>query len=62
MERGFIFREEGFLDLRMNLNVGILVYVRLFEMSEIEIEYMLIENVDEIYVKEIVKEIIKVKI
>ena len=61
-ERGFTFREEGPLDLRMNPEVGIPAYVRLLEMSEIEIEHMLIENADEIYAKEIAKEITKAKI
>src|SRR5690554_268328 len=61
-ERGFTFREEGPLDLRMNPEVDIPAYVRLLEMSEIEIEHMLIENADEIYAKEIAKEITKAKI
>lgn len=60
-KRGFTFREEGPLDLRMNPNMGIPAHIRLLQLSELEIEYMLIENADEVYAKEIAKEITKEK-
>ncbi len=56
--RGFTFREDGPLDLRMNPNQGVPAYIRLLELSESEIRGMLIENADEVYAKEISKEII----
>lgn len=55
--RGFTFREDGPLDLRMNPNEGVPAYVRLQELSKEELEGMLVENADEIYYKEIANEI-----
>lgn len=55
--RGFTFREDGPLDLRMNPNIGVPAYSRLLQLSEIELEYMLVENADEKYAKEIAKAI-----
>lgn len=60
-ERGFTFREDGPLDLRMDPNVGVSAHIRLLELSEIDIQYMLIENADEVYAKEIAHEITKLK-
>ena len=57
--RGFTFKHEGPLDLRMNPNTGISARDRLLEMSKDEIEGMLIENADEPYAKEIALEITK---
>lgn len=60
-QRGFTYKEEGPLDLRMNPDVGMPAHLRLLELSEIEIEYMLIENADEVYAKQIAREITKEK-
>lgn len=46
-ERGFTFKAEGPLDLRLNPNAGISAADRLKEMTLFEIEDMLIENADE---------------
>jgi 16S rRNA (cytosine1402-N4)-methyltransferase len=46
-ERGFTFKAEGPLDLRLNPNVGISAADLLKEMTLFEIEDMLIENADE---------------
>ena len=56
--RGFSFKTEGPLDLRMNPNVGISAAERLKEMNKEEIEGMLVENADEVYASEIALEII----
>ena len=56
-ERGFSFKTESPLDLRMNPTVGISAADRLKEMSKDEIEGMLIENADEPYASEIATEI-----
>jgi 16S rRNA (cytosine1402-N4)-methyltransferase len=56
--RGFTFKFDGPLDLRMNPNIGISASMRLRNMSVDEIEGMLIENADETYAKEIAQEII----
>lgn len=58
-ERGFSFKFDGPLDLRMNPNVGVSACERLQTLDQAEIEGMLIENADEIYAKEIAFEIIK---
>lgn len=51
--RGFSFKTEGPLDLRMNPKVGVSAADRLKEMHKDEIEGMLIENADEPYASEI---------
>lgn len=56
-KRGFSFREEGPLDLRMNPNTGVPANIRLLQLSEIDIESMLLDNADEIYAKQIAHEI-----
>jgi 16S rRNA (cytosine1402-N4)-methyltransferase len=58
-ERGFSFKHEGPLDLRMNPKSGISAAQRLLEMTKDEIEGMLVENADEPYAKEIATEIAK---
>ena len=59
--RGFTYKSEGPLDLRMNPNLGVSASVRLKELSQVEIEGMLVENADETYAKEIALEITKAK-
>lgn len=52
-ERGFTYKYEGPLDLRLNPEKGISVAERLRHISQPELEGMLIENADEPYAKEI---------
>ncbi len=56
-ERGFSFKVEGPLDLRLDMEKGEPASERLKEMTRDEIECMLIENSDEIYAVEIAKAI-----
>ena len=58
-ERGFSFKVDGPLDLRMNPNSGISAAQRLKTVSREELEGMLIENSDEPYAEQIAKAIIK---
>lgn len=60
-KRGFTYKFEGPLDLRMNPTIGIPASERLKELTEDEITGMLIENADETYAKEIAREITKAK-
>ena len=57
-ERGFSFKNNGPLDLRMNPEKGVTGAQRLKELTQEELEGMLIENADEPYAKEISREII----
>ncbi len=57
-ERGFSFKVEGPLDLRMNPKKGISAADRLKEMTQDEIQGMLIENADEPYAAEIASAIV----
>ena len=52
-ERGFTYKYEGPLDLRLNPEKGISAAKRLRHISQPELEGMLIENADEPYAKEI---------
>jgi 16S rRNA (cytosine1402-N4)-methyltransferase len=56
-ERGFSYKVEGPLDLRMNPNKGESAAERLRELSREEFVGMLVENADEPYAEEIAKEV-----
>lgn len=58
-ERGFSFKFEGPLDLRLNPNIGIPAYEMLKNCTKDEIAGMLFENSDEPYAQEIATSIIK---
>ncbi len=58
-ERGFTYKADGPLDLRLNPTEGVSAADRLRELSESEIAGMLTENSDEPYAKEIAVEITK---
>lgn len=57
-ERGFSYKYDGPLDLRLNPEKGITAAERLKKLSEVQIEGMLIENSDEPYAKQIAHAII----
>jgi 16S rRNA (cytosine1402-N4)-methyltransferase len=58
-ERGFTYKFDGPLDLRLNPEKGISAAERLKNVSCIELEGMLIENADEPYAYEIAKTIVE---
>ncbi len=60
-ERGFSYKVDGPLDLRMNPNKGDSAAMRLKQVSKDELVGMLRENSDEPYAEEIVKEIFLMK-
>ena len=57
-ERGFSYKNEGPLDLRMNPQKGTSAAERLKEISQEELAGMLIENSDEPYAEEIAKAVV----
>ncbi|WP_304943736.1 16S rRNA (cytosine(1402)-N(4))-methyltransferase RsmH [Vallitalea guaymasensis] len=57
-ERGFSYKNEGPLDLRLNPNKGISAAQRLKEVSKDELQGMLLENADEPYAEEISRAIL----
>lgn len=57
-ERGFSYKHEGPLDLRLNPEKGISAASRLMDITQEELEGMLIENSDEPYAKEISKAVV----
>ncbi len=57
--RGFSYKVEGPLDLRLNPEKGVSGAERLLELNRKEIEYMLIENADEPYAEQIAANIMK---
>lgn len=58
-KRGFSYKVDGPLDLRLNPEKGVSAAQRLLELSEEEISGMLIENSDEPYAEEIAQEIVR---
>lgn len=56
-ERGFSYKKEGPLDLRLNPQKGIPAATRLKQLSKEQLEQLFIENSDEPYAKEIAKNI-----
>lgn len=57
-ERGFSYKTEGPLDLRLNPEKGVSAAERLKGISQLELEGMLLENADEPYAKEISKAVV----
>ena len=60
-ERGFSYKLEGPLDLRLNPEKGVSAAQRLLEVTKDELEGMLIENSDEPYADKIAAEIMKAR-
>lgn len=58
-ERGFSYKTDGPLDLRMNPQKGVSAAERLKEVSEEELYGMLLENADEPYAEEIARAVIR---
>ncbi len=60
-ERGFSYKVDGPLDLRLNPHTGVSGAQRLLSLTQAEIEGMLIENADEPYADRIAKAIVRKK-
>lgn len=60
-ERGFSYKIEGPLDLRLNPEKGISAAERLMEVTRDELEGMLVENADEPYATEIARAVMKAR-
>ncbi|MBE6854746.1 MAG: 16S rRNA (cytosine(1402)-N(4))-methyltransferase RsmH [Ruminococcus sp.] len=58
-ERGFSYKTEGPLDLRLNPHAGVSAADRLKELSYAELEGMLVENADEPYAVQIARTIMR---
>lgn len=58
-ERGFSYKIEGPLDLRMNPNKGVSAAERIMRVEEEELKWMLIENSDEPFAEEIAAQVMK---
>ena len=59
-ERGFTFKQDGPLDLRLDPTAGVTAAQRLRELDRDELEAMLVENSDEPYADRIAREITEV--
>lgn len=59
-ERGFTFKQDGPLDLRLDPTSGVSAAQRLKELSREELEALLVENSDEPYADRIAKQVMKV--
>ena len=59
-ERGFTFKQDGPLDLRLDPTSGVTAAQRLRELDREELEALLVENSDEPYADKIAKEVMKV--
>ena len=59
-QRGFTFKQEGPLDLRLDPSSGVSGAQRLRELDGEELEAMLVENADEPYAQEIAKTIMQI--
>ena len=59
-ERGFTFKQDGPLDLRLDPTSGVSAAQRLKELSREEFEALLVENSDEPYADRIAKQVMKV--
>ena len=60
-ERGFSYKIEGPLDLRLNPNKGVSAAQRLLEVTRDELEGMLVENADEPYAAQIARAVMKAR-
>ena len=58
-DRGFSYKTDGPLDLRLNPGKGVSAAQRLEEVTQEELEGMLIENADEPYAKEIARAVMQ---
>ena len=58
-DRGFTYKSEGPLDLRLNPEKGESAAERLKNVTEDELEGMLVENSDEPYAAEIAQQVMK---
>lgn len=58
-ERGFTFKQDGPLDLRLNPTSGVTAAQRLLELEEDELVGMLVENSDEPYAEQIAKTVMQ---
>ena len=56
--RGFSFKVDGELDLRLNPSIGVSAADRINSINREELEAMLVENADEVYAQEIAEAII----
>ncbi len=59
-ERGFSYKHDGPLDLRLNPEKGVSAAERIANISVEELEGMLVENSDEIYATEVATEIVRI--